>query len=180
MINCAAKVESLLSEIVSLTAFSKRNAVCFNKMRTNFICISFSGYHYWTVHFIQYSVTEVSTFLSVSSQCETDVGQVLELCFQALIVASQYSLASLTVLAAFMPKVATDICLHRLDERRSQVSYDFMEKRRGKHSCGLNAHSVRVCVCCVVCVCACCVVCVCVCKVPDVFVFDLINMLVDG
>lgn len=51
---------------------------------------------------------------SVGVDVKRDVGQDLKLCFQVLIVASHYSLASLAVLAAFMLKVASDICLHRL------------------------------------------------------------------
>lgn len=42
------------------------------------------------------------------------------------------SLASHMVLAAFALKVAADICLHRLANRASQVSSDFMRERRGK------------------------------------------------
>ena len=54
--------------------------------------------------------------------------------------------------------------------------------RRGKHSCGLDAHSVHVCVCMSVGVC----VCVCVCgvvwfsEVPDAVSFGLINRLING
>lgn len=56
----------------------------------------------------------------------------LKVSFQALLVASFYSLASLTVLAVRVLQVAADICLHRLEETRSQISCEFCGEQKRK------------------------------------------------
>lgn len=71
-------------------------------------------------------------------------------------VASHFNLPTHSVLAAFTPKVATDICLHMRD-RKSQVFHDFMEKIK-KTSMWVTDHSVT-----------------CVCNIPDASLFGLIN-----